>query len=72
MTSFSTDIRQLFRDRDVESMQSFFDLSSYQDVRDNAEAIFERLSDGTMPCDGPWSEAQTAQFKAWIEEGFPE
>ena len=72
MTSFSTDIRPLFRDRDVESMQSWFDLSNYEDVRTNAEAIYERLSEGTMPCDGPWSPEQTAQFQAWMQEGFPE
>ena len=72
MTSFARDIRPLFRQRDVEAMQAWFDLSSFEDVRDNAAAIQERLSDGTMPCDGPWSEEQMARFQRWMQEGFPE
>src|SRR5438874_10691236 len=42
--TFAQDIRPLFRDRDVRSMSFAFDLSSYEDVRTNAEEIYERLA----------------------------
>jgi len=69
--SFAGDIRPLFRPEDVESMSWAFDLMSYEDVRENAEAIHERLSDGSMPCDEPWPEEQVQRFRAWIDEGMP-
>jgi hypothetical protein len=37
--AFARDIRPLFSDRDVRSMSRFFDLSSYDEVRANAEGI---------------------------------
>jgi len=46
------------------------DLSSYEDVRAEADAIYTRLEDGSMPCDGPWPEKQMALFKQWMEEGM--
>ena len=46
------------------------DLSSYDDVRAQADAIYARLEDGSMPCDGPWPEEQMALFKQWMEEGM--
>jgi hypothetical protein len=67
-TSFARDIRPLFRDSDIAEMRFAFDLSDYEDVKDNAEAIHERLSKGSMPCDGPWPEAQVARFRQWMEE----
>jgi hypothetical protein len=57
--TFARDIRPLFRDRDISSMTFAFDLSSYEDVRANAEGIYERLAEGTMPCDGPWPAEDT-------------
>ena len=67
---FSRDIRPLFSDRDRGSMSSSFDLSSYDDVRANAEQIYERLADGSMPCYGPWPAADVQRFRAWIDSGF--
>jgi Polyketide cyclase / dehydrase and lipid transport len=46
--AFARDIRPLFSNRDVSSMSRYFDLSSYDDVRANAERIYRRLADGTM------------------------
>jgi hypothetical protein len=46
------------------------DLSSYEDVRSQAGAIYARLEDGSMPCDGPWPAEQTELFKQWMEEGM--
>ena len=49
---FETDIKPMFRERDLKAMQSRFDLSSHDDVSRHADAILARLRDGTMPCDG--------------------
>jgi hypothetical protein len=70
--SFATDIRPLFRDSpDVDSMQGYgLDLSSYEDVKDKAAEIYERLEDGSMPCDEPWPAERLALFKQWIDEGM--
>ncbi len=70
--SFAKDIRPLFRDDlDVEAMKSFgLDLSSYDEVKAAAAAIFERLDDGSMPCDGAWPKEQIARFKQWMDDGM--
>jgi len=52
--SFARDIRPLFRDRDIQSMQYAFDLASYDDVRAHAQPIYAVLAAGQMPWDGAW------------------
>ena len=69
--SFARDIQPLFRESDRESMEFAFDLWDYQDVRANAENILERLSEGSMPCDGEWPEEHITLFRRWIEAGMP-
>jgi hypothetical protein len=69
--TYEQDIRQLFRDRDIQSMSFAFDLSSYDDVRANAEAIYERLAAGSMPCDGRWPAEDVERFRSWIDNGSP-
>lgn len=69
---FADDIRPLFREKDIESMSDKFDLSSYDDVRESADQILERLSDGSMPCDGPWPAEQVALFRDWVGAGCPQ
>jgi hypothetical protein len=66
------EIRSLFRPMDVESMEPFFDLSSYEDVRAHAEEIASRLEDMTMPCDEPWPEERIQLFRDWMDAGMPE
>jgi hypothetical protein len=70
--SFEEDIRPLFREKDVEEMKDIadFDMSDYDDVRENAESIYARLDDGTMPCDGPWPEEDIETFRRWIDRGM--
>jgi hypothetical protein len=68
---FERDIRPLFRPRDVESMSWAFDLESYVDVKANAEQIYNRLANGTMPCDSRWPGEQVQRFRAWIDAGAP-
>jgi hypothetical protein len=72
--SFATNIRPLFRDSpDVEAMKNFgLDLSSYDDVKAQAEEIYARLNDGSMPCDNPWPKEQIDRFKQWMDEGMAE
>jgi len=69
--SFARDIRPLFRESDRESMDFAFDLWDYHDVSTHAEDILERLTEGTMPCDGEWPEEQVARFRRWVEAGMP-
>jgi hypothetical protein len=69
--TYDRDIRPLFRDRDVQSMARFFDLSSYEDVRANAEPIYKRVSDGSMPCDGAWPPERVEKLRTWIDAGTP-
>jgi Ferritin-like len=69
--TYEQDIRPLFRDRDIQSMSFAFDLSSYNDVRTNAEAIYERLAAGSMPCDGRWPAEDVERFRTWIDNGSP-
>jgi hypothetical protein len=69
MLSFARDVRPLFRDDDVEAMRYAFDLSQHEDVRANAQGIYERLADGSMPCDGAWPADQIALFRRWMDEG---
>jgi hypothetical protein len=70
VAAFARDIRPLFSDRDVTSMSSRFDLSSYDDVRANTERIYGRLADGSMPCYGPWPADDVERFRTWIDNGF--
>jgi hypothetical protein len=67
--SFARDIRPLFRDRDIQSMQFAFDLASYEDVRTQAEAIYAVLAVGQMPCDGAWADEDVRRFRSWVDSG---
>lgn len=68
MPSFSQDIRPLFRDKDVEEMRFAFDLSD--EVKTHGQGIYDRLVDGSMPCDGAWLEDRIALFRQWIDGGY--
>ena len=68
--SFETDIKQLFRYKDINALRNRFDLSNYEDVKSNAVAIFERVEEGSMPCDEAWEENKVNLFKAWIDSGM--
>ncbi len=71
MTSYGTNIKPLFRERDRSSMLSHFDLWSYEDVVANKDAILAQLTAGTMPCDGAWPSDQVELFDNWVSEGTP-
>lgn len=73
--SFAAQIRPLFRPIDINHMAWLCDLSKYEDVRDNAQSILDRLKGGgagPMPpptVGGPWSAENIALFAKWIEDG---
>ncbi len=69
--SFAQDIKPLFREEDRDAMDYIFDLWDYNDVSTHAESIFERLDDGSMPCDEPWPAEQIDLFRRWIDAGTP-
>jgi CDGSH-type Zn-finger protein/truncated hemoglobin YjbI len=68
---FEEHIKPLFRERDRRSMKFVFDLWSYDDVSRHADAILQRLDDGSMPCDGAWRPERVAVFRRWSEAGKP-
>lgn len=74
MPSFAADIRPLFTQDDVDHMKEVdpnLDLSDYQSVKDNADAIYQVLSEGSMPPDGPWPQPQIQLFKEWMDQNYP-
>lgn len=46
-----------------------FDLGAYEDVREHAERILERLRAGEMPCDREWPAEQIDLFDRWVRGG---
>lgn len=55
-------------------MSAFFDLSNHAEVKRNAEAIYSKLADKSMPADatGPWPDEWIALFRRWLDEGCAE
>lgn len=66
---FDAHVRELFREKDRQSMRQQFDLGSFKDVSDHAERILARVRSGTMPCDGAWPPQQVAVFERWVRGG---
>jgi len=69
--SFNEHVKPLFRERDRGSMRFAFDLWSYEEVSQHADAILDRLRAGTMPCDGAWPNERIETFERWITSGKP-
>jgi hypothetical protein len=69
---FESDVRPLFREGDRKAMLSAFDLWSYSDVSEHADAILRAVATGAMPCDTEWPPEQVAVFRRWLEAGKPE
>ena len=69
--SFATHIKPLFRAQDRNSMRFAFDLWSYDDVAQHADAILDQVRVGTMPCDTTWPPEQAEVFARWIQTGKP-
>jgi hypothetical protein len=69
---FARHVKSLFRERDRQSMRFAFDLWSYAEVATHADAILERVTNGTMPCDGKWAQEKIDLFRRWVESGKAE
>jgi hypothetical protein len=54
--SYAMHIRPLFTVKQIQCMTFMFQLDSYEDVKSNAESIYTRLADKSMPMDEtkPW------------------
>jgi len=70
VVTFEGEIRPLFRPDDAEAMSWAFDLASYEDVKENAEDIYERVEEGTMPCDRAWPVDRVQLVRTWIDSGM--
>jgi hypothetical protein len=78
LTSFEVDIRPLFTERDIRAMSKAFNLTSYDDVKKHAVAIYDRIRGvgGAVmpppppPGEGPWPQSRIELFAKWMSEGF--
>jgi hypothetical protein len=75
--SFKTDIVPLFTSVDVEHMGRLevpLDDHAYMSQPDNAAAVYQQVSNGTMPPrasgEQPWSEDKVQLFKEWMDGGY--
>lgn len=70
--AFDTDIKPFF-DQYVGQMRWRFDLTDYDQVKANAEMIYDRIHSKSMPPPPfqPFSDAFIADFKTWMDNGFP-
>jgi hypothetical protein len=77
-TSFQTDIRPLFTERDIQGMSKAFNLASYDDVKKHAGAIYDRIrgiGGPVMPPppprgEGPWQQSRIELFAKWMADGL--
>ena len=77
-TSFATDIRPLFTQRDIEGMRKGFNLESYDEVKQHAAAIYDRIrgiGGAVMPPppprgEGPWPQSRIDLFAKWMADGL--
>ena len=83
--TFSRDISPLFTQYDAIQMYYSFDLRSYEDVKEHADAIYRVVQEDpenpgqsklpgipVMPLyEAQWTEEMVATFKAWIDAGYP-
>lgn len=69
--SFALHIQGMFTDGQRTCMAAYFDLSSYDDVKANADNILAAVSDHSMPADasGPWPNEWIQIFARWKAEG---
>jgi hypothetical protein len=78
LTSFETDIRPLFTERDIRAMSKAFNLGKYEDVKAHAAAIYDRIrgiGGAVMPPpppkgEGPWPQSSIELFAKWIADGY--
>src|SRR5262249_23906617 len=67
--SYAAHTKPSFRESARGSMRFALDLWHVGDVRSNAEAILDRLQEGSMPCDGGWPPDRVDLFRRWVAGG---
>ncbi len=69
---YKSDIRPLFRDFDVETLQKLdgIDLNDVESVRSHREELQERLNQGSLPYDACLSGDQLELFNRWLDSGM--
>jgi photosystem II stability/assembly factor-like uncharacterized protein len=72
--TWEDDIKGLFNDADISHMKRRgLDLSNFQDVKVNAQDIFDAVSSGFMPPPpNRWPQSKVDLFKQWIDAGAPQ
>jgi hypothetical protein len=78
LTSFQRDILPLFTERDIHAMSKAFNLGSYDDVKEHAAAIYDRIrgiGGAVMPPPpprgkGPWPQSWIELFTKWMADGY--
>jgi len=71
--TFNPSIRRLFRGTDRTQMLPYdMDLWDYQDVKENADGIYQSVISGYMPPDCKWTSIARNNFVEWQECGMPE
>jgi hypothetical protein len=65
-----------FTATDIACMSDRFDLSSYDDVKQNAKAIYDQVSTKQMPKpdsgEPPWTDEMVNTFACWIKQQCPQ
>jgi hypothetical protein len=67
---FERDVLPLFRSEDVEAMSFAFDLSSYEDVCENAEEMHSRLCRRHDALRCTLAEEDVGRVRRWIDAGM--
>ena len=69
--SFAIHIAPMFSSSQRQCMINRFDLAKYEDVKQKANQIYQRIADGSMPADdtNPWPDEWLQLLKRWIDEG---
>ena len=67
-------VKRMFTKDEILCMQRVrgLDLGDYQQVKSNADHIYQQVRTGSMPPGQPWAQAQKDCLKKWIDAGHPQ
>lgn len=75
-TTWLNTIKGQFTQLDIDHMKQVtggsLDLGSYASTKANGPDVYSKVSSGKMPPGNPWSAQYVANFKAWMDAGYPE
>jgi hypothetical protein len=72
--TWTNTIKGQFTQLDINHMKQVaeIDLSDYTSVKSNGDDIFNMVNHKRMPPGNPWSSQYIANFKTWMDAGYPE